>query len=277
VPSDATTADAAEAGDALPWAELSPEDAIPRLYREQGGRLYSLARRFCGDDDEARDLVQDVFLIAFRSWQSFQGRSSPTTWLYTIASRACQRRHRRRAGQPAHLESLEELLPGHDAWAITQPGPYDDRLRSEAREVVEDALRGLPEAFRMAVVLKDIIELDTREVAEILGVRPGTVKSRVHRGRLLLRRELDRRLGGETAPDPDQPPSICFDLLRAKLDALDRGIDFDLSEESFCSRCAAVFGTLDLAREVCRDLGSGTPPAELRASIEERLPGGLAT
>ena len=87
----------------------SAEVAVGRLFEEHGARLYRLGVRFCGNADEAHDLVQDVFLQAFRSWKQFDGRSSPSTWLYTIAARRCQRRHRRRAGEPASLTSLSSL------------------------------------------------------------------------------------------------------------------------------------------------------------------------
>ena len=76
----------------------SAEVAVGRLFEEHGARLYRLGVRFCGNADEAHDLVQDVFLQAFRNWKQFDGRSSTSTWLYTIAARRCQRRHRRRAG-----------------------------------------------------------------------------------------------------------------------------------------------------------------------------------
>lgn len=83
--------------------------AVSRLFEEHGARLYRLGLRFCGSADEAQDLVQEVFLQAFRKWDQFDGRSAPATWLYTIAARRCQRRHRRRAGEPRSLLSLSSL------------------------------------------------------------------------------------------------------------------------------------------------------------------------
>ena len=92
------------------------QEAIPRLFEDHGELLYNLGLKFCGTEDEAQDLVQEVFLLAFDRWDQFDGRSKPTTWLYTIAARACQRLHRRRAGEPEHMDSFEELLPGRQAY-----------------------------------------------------------------------------------------------------------------------------------------------------------------
>ena len=83
----------------------------PHLVQEEGGRLMGLALRVCGNRADAEDLVQETFLQAYRNLESFEGRSEFSTWLYTIASRICFRKRRRRAGQPDRVESLETLLP----------------------------------------------------------------------------------------------------------------------------------------------------------------------
>ena len=89
---------------------LSATEAVPALLIKYGGRLYRLGIRFCGNADEAQDLVQEVFFAAFRKWDQFGGRSDSGTWRYTIAARACQRRHRKRAGEPPRLLALDDLL-----------------------------------------------------------------------------------------------------------------------------------------------------------------------
>ena len=85
------------------------EQAVPALLEEHGPRIHALARRLCGDAGQAEDLVQEVFLQAWRDWQRFEGRSSPATWLWRIAARRCQRMQRRRAGEPARIQTLDEL------------------------------------------------------------------------------------------------------------------------------------------------------------------------
>ncbi|MHC5114458.1 MAG: RNA polymerase sigma factor, partial [Planctomycetota bacterium] len=110
---------------------------VQALVDEYGGQLYALGVRFCGDRTEAEDLVQEVFLQAYRAWDSFEGRSSRRTWLYTIAARACQRMHRKRAGEPERMGSLDELLPFGEPLIAVIPGELDDaqqgRIRAEAR------------------------------------------------------------------------------------------------------------------------------------------------
>ena len=182
------------AGHDLP--DLPAGQAIPRLVDAHGGRLYGLGLKLCGNPEDAEDLVQEVFLQAYRKWHQFEGRSDPSSWLYTIGARACQRMHRRRSGEPARMEPLADLLPSEDD-AVPDPeaeGPLDAQLRREAREVIDRALLTLPPDFRLTLVLKDIAELSVSEVAEILGIKEATVKTRVHRARLALRKAMMEEL-----------------------------------------------------------------------------------
>lgn len=128
------------------------EQALALLVETQGDRLYSLGIRFCGNREEAEDLVQETFLQAYKNWSQFQGRSSAATWLYTIASRVCQRFHRKKSGEPDRLESLEELLPfGESRMAVVpdgDDGPLALKIREEGRLQIEAAIAALPIEFR---------------------------------------------------------------------------------------------------------------------------------
>lgn len=256
-------------------ANQPADAAIPRLLDIHGGRLFRLGLRICGNPQEAEDLVQETFLRAFRKWSQFEGRSDPGTWLYTIAVRVCRRLHRRRAGQPYRLESLHELLPSGEDRVPDIPsrrdGPYDAALRKESRETVEEAVARLPIHFRIPLTLKDILEFSVAEVAEILGLKEATVKTRVHRARLYLRRELARRLPNKEAPPPDHSRQMCLDLIRAKQESLDRGVEFPLGEEELCSRCRAFFNTLDLAQDACRSISRGEIPETLKKELLENM------
>jgi RNA polymerase sigma-70 factor (ECF subfamily) len=181
-------------------------DALHHLVDEHGGQLYSLGLRFCGNRTEAEDLVQEVFLQAIRGWGSFEGRSSPKTWLYTIAARVCQRMHRKRAGEPERIGSLDELLPFGDPLIAAIPGELEDALqlqiRKEARERVEIAITSLPDEFRVPLILKEIVGFTVPQVAQILGIEEGTARSRVHRARLKLRATVDAVIPRGTAEAP---------------------------------------------------------------------------
>lgn len=257
-------------------AELPAGDAIPRLVDAHGGRLYGLGLKLCGNPEDARDLVQEIFLQAYRKWDQFEGRSDPSTWLYTIGARACRRMNRRRSGEPARLEPLAELLPaeGDAVPDLEARGPLDDQLRREAREAVERAIEALPTEFRLALVLKEIAELPLADVARILGIKEATAKTRVHRARLLLRKEIARGLPSHEAEAAPHPRSVCLDLLAAKQEAMDRGAPFPVSPELLCERCEALFRTLDLAHEACRDLGSDRLPPKVRRLVLDRIDSG---
>jgi RNA polymerase sigma-70 factor (ECF subfamily) len=253
-------------------ANQAAEVALPLLLEEHGGHLYRMSLKLCGHPQDAEDLVQEIFLIAFRKWHQFAGNSHPTTWLYTIAARACSRRRRKRAGEPRTIDSLSELLPSAEDQIpdlATIQGPLDEQLQREAQEAVEKAIASLPMHFRMPLVLKEIVELPISEVAAILGLKKATVKTRVHRGRLLLRRELSRTLPQQDAPPPDHSRQMCLDLLRAKQESLDRGVPFRVPQEELCLRCRAMFSSLDIAQEICQAIGRGEMPLELHEDLSK--------
>lgn len=256
-------------------AGVAADIAIPKLVEEHGGQLYRVALRFCGVPADAEDLVQQTFLQAFRKWHQYKGDAAPTTWLYTIAARQCERTRRRRSGEPTRLESLDDLLPSKERRVVDLPdhddGPLTTQIRREAAEVLERSIARLPTKLRMAVVLKDIVELPVADVAKILGLKVATVKTRVHRARLMLRRDLARTLPRKDAPPPNHAKQRCLDLLRAKQDAMDNGVSLLLPQREVCDRCQALFATLDLGQSICRDLGQGSIPPRLRHALMSEI------
>ena len=160
--------------------------------------VYNLVYRLLNDPGDASDVVQEVFLKVFRSIGSFRGQSSLKTWLYRIAMNEAHNHRRwfgRRRGHEIGLEddqgdgkTYEQVLP--------DPGrsPFDITLDHETMECIEEALAGLKPAFRDAVVLRDVEGLSYDEIAEILEISLGTVKSRILRGREALREKLAGRL-----------------------------------------------------------------------------------
>jgi len=251
------------------------ESAIPRLVELHGGRLFALGRRFCGDDEQARDMVQETFLSAWRHWESFEGRADPATWLYSIAARACQRMHRPRAGEPAELAPLDaEGAFGAARIGVVpadESGPVATLLRQEAKERLEAAIAALPVDFRMPLVLREIAGLSVEDVAGVLGLEPVTVRTRLHRARLRLREALESVLPKKDVAAPLYERQVCLDLLRAKQEALDRGLEFQFPGGVVCERCATVFASLDWAQDLCRELGHGELPPALRAWLEGEL------
>jgi RNA polymerase sigma-70 factor (ECF subfamily) len=159
-------------------------------------RLLAVTRRMLRSEEDARDAVQDAFISAFRALDGFEGGSQLSTWLHRIAVNAALMKLRTRRRKPE--ESIDDLLPnffedGHHNPSPTEwPGSAQDWLeRDEVRRGVQEAISRLPETHRNVLVLRDIEELDTAEVAKLLEITPGAVKTRLHRARLALRELLD--------------------------------------------------------------------------------------
>jgi RNA polymerase sigma-70 factor (ECF subfamily) len=194
--SDETLAAMAAAGDASAFEEI--------VERYQG-RVYRLACRLTENDADALDVLQDTFLQVFRHLASFRGESQFGTWLYRIATNAALMHRRARARHPA--ESLEAFLPRFDASGAHCQTPAELQVAARAEELLDRqllaerarvALGRLPELYRVAFVLRDLEDIPTVDVAEVLGVEPATVRQRVHRARLMLRGYLSHFVGGET-------------------------------------------------------------------------------
>ena len=170
-------------------------EAFDKLYREHVDLVYRYAHRLCGEPESAKDLVQETFLNAYRGLKDFRGESRISTWLYTIASRACLRMRRKRKGAPERELSLEEFVPtseGEFRLQIAVDGltPEQALENKELREALEQAINKLPKKYRMALVLRDMEGLSAGETGAIMGLTERAVKSRLHRARLFVRREL---------------------------------------------------------------------------------------
>jgi RNA polymerase sigma-70 factor, ECF subfamily len=176
-----------------PFAK-TPE-AFDKLYREHVDLVYRYAYRLCGDMESANDLVQETFLNAFRGMNAFRGEAQVSTWLYTIASRAAMRLRRKRKGAPERELSLEEFIPTSDGeFRLQIPieglTPEQALENKELREALDQAINKLPKKYRIALVLRDMEGLSAKESAGIMGLSERAVKSRLHRARLFVRREL---------------------------------------------------------------------------------------
>ena len=178
------------------------EEAFAVLIAQYHQPLYSLIARSLNDPADAADITQEVFIKVFRSIRSFHGGSSLRTWLYRIALHEASNQRRwwsRHKKQEITIDSSFEADPdaenNHLSLAATladrSDSPFDHAAQAETRERVEAALRQIPEAFRTVVILREIEGFAYEEIAEILNVNLGTVKSRLTRGRSALRTILN--------------------------------------------------------------------------------------
>jgi len=179
------------------------------LYRDHVDLMYRFANRLCGETEAAKDLVQETFLNAYRGFKKFRGDAQVSTWLYTIASRACLRMRRRRKGEPDRELSLDEFIPTSDGeFRLQIPvdglSPEEALQNKELRQALDDAINKLPKKYRMVLVLRDMEGLSAKEVGTVMGLNERAVKSRLHRARLFVRRELSARGMTETAGAQDR-------------------------------------------------------------------------
>jgi RNA polymerase sigma-70 factor (ECF subfamily) len=173
--------------------------AFTELVRRHESRVYALGLRILGDPDDARDAAQDTFLTVYRKLGQFRGDALFTTWLHRIGVNCCYDVLRRARRQP--------LLRVVDDDAPEVGPPVDDHADDVAGTLdAASALARLPEDYRVVLVLADVQDLPYEEIAKALDVPIGTVKSRVHRGRIALAKVLG--LGRGTPGSPTEgPPS----------------------------------------------------------------------
>lgn len=160
--------------------------AFEEIYGRFNEMVYNLALRLAGDAQDAADLTQEIFLRVYRHLGQFRGGSSLKTWIYRVALNHCRSRlGRRRFGflplPPRVEESIEDR----------RRGPEERALAEDAGRRLQAALRRMKPVFREAVVLRDLEDLSYTEIAAVLGVRVGTVRSRIARGREQLRELLE--------------------------------------------------------------------------------------
>ena len=161
--------------------------ALEALLDRHADRVHAICRRVVAHPEDALDATQEALIAIARRIGSFDGRAAFTTWVYRVATNAALDELRRRRRRPEPVDVPEAPSPA-------PADPFEGRV--EQRLDIDAALREVPEQFRVAVVLRDLCDLDYAEIASILDVPPGTVRSRIARGRA----ELARLLGNPDVP-----------------------------------------------------------------------------
>ncbi len=182
-------------------AQAGDRDALEVLLRRHTHRLHAVCRRITGNDADAADATQEALLAVVRGLPRFDARSAFSTWAYRVATNACLDELRRRRRRPEPMEDADLDVVAHDDGGTVGGEVTLDGVG--LRVDIDTALATLPVEFRAAVVLRDLIGLDYAEIADILEVPPGTVKSRIARGRAALAAVL--RPDGNPTPPPDRP------------------------------------------------------------------------
>jgi RNA polymerase sigma-70 factor (ECF subfamily) len=193
--------DLAGLGDAalVELARRRHEGAVRALVRRHNQRLFRVARGVVRDDAEAEDVVQETYVRAFTNLAGFRGEAELATWLTRIALNEALGRLRRRRPR-ADLAELEDA--GADDWRVVAfpsppaAAPEAEVGRAQVRRLLERCIDDLPAPLRLVVILRDVQGLSTEATAAQLGIRPETAKTRLHRGRRLMRAALAQQLSG---------------------------------------------------------------------------------
>ncbi len=179
-------------------AQKGDSDAFSALILPHEKRMYHYALRMLKDPHEAEDVLQEAFLKAYGKLETYHGEASFSTWLYTILNRLCLDilRKKKRTGEESFL-SLNQTSKDDEEYELqiedNAPSPEEAYRKKEAMEALSKALQKLSEEHRAIILMRDINGLDYEAIAKITGTSLGTVKSRLNRARLNLRKILEEK------------------------------------------------------------------------------------
>lgn len=264
--------------------DASVEQALALLQNT----VFSFSMRVCGHRQDAEDTMQEVLLKSVPQLPKFSSPKALVVWLYKVAKNRCLMSRRKSKFAPAHELSLDELMPDrNELEQLSMEGrinPESLAIRSEQASRLRDAVQKLPPQYRIVLVLRDMEGLSDDEVAEITGVRPGTVRVRLHRARLFVRKELMRtwlpRAARKSSVRPSSTerlrPARCKAMFAELSDYLDEQLDDSLCEElerhmDGCGPCQAFVSTLEATIEQCRRSRADCLPERSSSKLRDEL------
>ena len=258
------------------------EEAIGMLQKT----VYSFSMKVCGHPEDAEDTMQEVLSRSIRHLAKIQTPQEMAVWLYTVTRNRCWRMRRKPAHAPAHHLSLDELMPdGEELGRLLEDaaeGPERNVLAAEQRYLLHQAILCVPPVLRIVLVLHDMEELTTEQVAQVLSLQQGTVRIRLHRARLSVRKEMNQLLQevpeGQNGANPSarkrkvatatdgQRPAECRDLFANLSEYLDGRVEPLTCEQmrehiEACPSCVAFLRDLRAAIDRCRSLEIPCDPA----------------
>lgn len=254
--------------------------------------VFSFSMKMCGHREDAEDTAQEVLFRSLKHLHKLKEPAALAAWLYTVARNRCRRLRGVAQESPSRKLSLDELMP--DATELNQllldsaVSPERDALLGERRALLHQAVLRIPSQLRMVLVLHDMEELDTEQVAQILNLRAGTVRVRLHRARLALRKEMALAMRGRNASGsrrkktrpvsrPAARPKECRELFASLSEYLDGRVNSETAKDMSshigqCPACVAFLRDLRAAIEHCQALEAECDPAvasRLRAMLTE--------
>ncbi|MBI4773830.1 MAG: sigma-70 family RNA polymerase sigma factor [Deltaproteobacteria bacterium] len=168
--------------------------AFDDLLKRYEQSIYNFGLKMCRRPEDAEDLLQETFLNALRYLDRFRGEAAFKNWLFRIATSVCIKKRRKKKHEPELELSWEELLPDDHPQPEDRPmwlsTPIEQLLNQELRDILNGAIKQLPPKYKIVLVLRDIEQFSTKEVAGMLSIMPSTVKVRLHRARLFVRNRI---------------------------------------------------------------------------------------
>ncbi len=258
-------------------------DAIERALALLQQTVFAFSMRVCGHREDAEDTMQDVLVKSIPHLPKFDSPKALTVWLYTVAKNQCLMSRRRSKFAPKQELSLEELMP--NAAELQKLGTTDREhpdaalLREEDAERVRSAILKVPPRYRLILVLHDMEGLDTDQVAKVTGLRPGTVRVRLHRARLFVRRELSKEITAVKARTVLPAPVRGNDCKRM-FAALSEYLDGRLPDRSCedirrhldgCGPCITFLNDLNRAVTGVKSVPALQPDPQVAAEIRKKL------
>lgn len=248
--------------------------ALERLLGRYQPQLLRFGLRMCRNREDAEDVVQDAMFAAARTFESFRGEASVSTWLYTIARSFCIKKRRRSKFAPAEIASLDEDRADLFAAAETLPRtPEESASEHELEEAIRIAMFALDPGQREVLVLRDVEGLSAKEVAEVTELSVGAVKSKLHRARSALKRALEP-LVGEVVGEPTGPECPTIEEMFSK--QLEGEVDADLCRSmqahvDGCERCKASCHLLNNVLKTCQATPVPQVPQTVQAAVRRAV------
>jgi RNA polymerase sigma-70 factor (ECF subfamily) len=248
--------------------------------------VYSFSMKICGHPEDAEDTMQEVLFRSLGHLARIRDPQELAVWLYTVTRNRCWRMRRKTAHAPANMLSLDELLPSDEELGLllqdAGKSPEGNLLHAEQHHLLHQAILGIPAPLRIVLVLHDMEELTTEQVAQVLDLQQGTVRIRLHRARLSVRKDMNRLLCRTPRDsDNDQPfakrhkgaksrsrrrPDECRNLFANLSEYLDGRVEPVTCDQmrghiEACPSCVAFLRDLRAAIDRCRSLEIPCDPA----------------
>lgn len=239
--------------------------AVDELLARYEPTIYRFGLRMCGDNETAREVLQETMLAAFRNLSGFRGQAALSTWLYQIARSFCIKQRERVTPRAVH-DDVADLTDLAD-----QNAPPDVQLDAHrVGKMLADAIAGLPPEQREVIVLRDVEGLSAAEAAEIVGVDVGALKSRLHRARMALRKRMAGAVEASSEP--------CTKLLQELSAYAEADIDRDACARieahlAACPSCTSACEALKQTISLCASLPGQTVPEPVRAAVRRAIAG----